>query len=248
MLPEIPESHYFIMKTAAEINTAGCKDFYGKRFHSIWDHPSRIAAYWLRQANMSVSVAGITADQMDIYDTYGPTTYAGGEGCGARSSTGQYAVEDVFQGSVDVVGNWGSTDGLNFDVSCNVTANFGTIPLRPRGWGPEPQNNSAGNPGTPYALPSWQVNIPFAPTAAPSLSLTSLSPTSGSVGTPVTLTGTDLSAATTVNFGGSQITNFSYNANTQAILVTASTGSGTVDVSVSNASSLSNAFQFTYTQ
>lgn len=376
---------YFVVQMAANVNTAGCKDFYGNRNHS-----GRIAAYWLRQANMSASAPGVAPSQMDINPGYAPveanpsttvttgttwslsgsgtagdsaagsslgfsagvsysdertatyqalqtqvnigatgdntaswtydswdfvhagiepgdracggpglrvqqalpsiiyggtftplqswvwqaqpsvrqqfagqtlpvmvntslllgwTYYSGGRACGAKQPTGfVYLINDNVNvdivGSVDLPsGNPDPLDGLNFDVSCDITTNFGTIPLGPAWQG---QNNDAGNPGTPYSLPSWQVNIPFAPTAAPSLSLASLSPTSGPVGTPVTLTGTNLSAATTVNFGGSQITNFSYNANTQAILVTAPTGSGMVDVTVSNASSLSNALQFTY--
>lgn len=380
-------SDYFVMQMAADISTAGCKDFYRGRNHS-----DRIAAYWLRQANMSASVPGISPSQMDINPDYAPveanpsttvttgttwslsgsgmagndaagkslgfsagvsysdertatypalqtqvnigstgdntaswtydswdfvsagivpgdracggpglhveqalpsiiygetftplqswvwqaqssvrqqfagqtlpvtvnaslllgwTYYSGGRVCRAKQPTGfYYEINDNI--AVDIVGtldvpsgNPDPLDGLNFDVSCDMTTNFGTIPLGPSGQAGSPdQNNAIGNPGTPYSLPSWQVNIPFAP-ADTSLSLASLSPTSGPVGTPVTLTGTNLSAATTVNFGGSQITNFSYNDNT--IQVTAPAGSGTVDVTVSNASNLSNAFQFTYT-
>lgn len=50
-----------------DINTAGCRDFYGNRNHS-----DRIAAYWLRQANMSASAPGVAPSQMDINPAYAP--------------------------------------------------------------------------------------------------------------------------------------------------------------------------------
>ena len=377
---------YFVVQMAADINTAGCKDFYGNRNHS-----DRIAAYWLRQANMSASAPGVAPSQMDINPAYAPveanpsttvttgttwslsgtgtagdsaagsslgfsagvsysdertatyqalqtqvnigatgdntaswtydswdfvhagiepgdracggpglrvqqalpsiiyggtftplqswvwqaqpsvrqqfagktlpvtvnaslllgwTYYSGGRACGAKQPTGfVYLINDNVD--VDIVGsielpsgNPYSLDGLNFDVSCDITTNFGTIPLGPAWQG---QNNAAGNPGTPYALPAWAVNIPFAPTSAPSLSLATLSPTSGPAGTVVTLTGTNLGAATTVNFGGSQITQFALTPQS-AIQVVAPQGTGTALISVGNASGFSNSLSFTYTR
>ncbi len=376
---------YFVVQMAADINTAGCKDFYGNRNHS-----DRIAAYWLRQANMSASAPGVAPSQMDINPAYAPveanpsttvttgttwslsgtgtagteaagsslafsagvsysdertatyqalqtqvnigatgdntaswtydswdfvhagiepgnracggpglrvqqalpsiiyggtftplqswvwqaqpsvrqqfagqtlpvtvntslllgwTYYSGGRACGAKQPTGfVYLINDNV--NVDIVGsielpsgNPYSLDGLNFDVSCDITTNFGTIPLGPAWQG---QNNAAGNPGTPYALPAWAVNIPFAPTAAPSLTLTGLSPTRGSAGTVVTLTGTNLGAATTVNFGGTAITQFALTPQ-GAIQVVAPQGTGMALVSVGNASGVSNTLSFTYT-
>ncbi len=91
------------------------------------------------------------------------------------------------------------------------------------------------------------MNIPFAPTAAASLTLAAISPTSGAPGARVTLTGTNLSAATTVNFGGTQITNLAHTPQ-GTIEVTAPTGSGIVQVSVGNGSNISNTLLFTYTQ
>ncbi|CDH45964.1 exported hypothetical protein [Candidatus Contendobacter odensis Run_B_J11] len=90
------------------------------------------------------------------------------------------------------------------------------------------------------------MNIPFAPTAAPSLTLTGLSPTRGSAGTVVTLTGTNLGAATTVNFGGTAITQFALTPQ-GAIQVVAPQGTGMALVSVGNASGVSNTLSFTYT-
>ncbi len=386
-------SDYFVVQMAADINTAGCKDFYGNRNHS-----DRIAAYWLRQANMSASAPGVAPSQMDINPAYAPveanpsttvttgttwslsgtgtagdsaagsslgfsagvsysdertatyqalqtqvnigatgdntaswtydswdfvhagiepgdracggpglrvqqalpsiiyggtftplqswvwqaqpsvrqqfagktlpvtvntslllgwTYYDGGRSCGAKTPACTnppclYWINDQFaDGWADIVGAFDLPSGnldpmssINFDVSCDVTTNFGTVPLGP--WGPGGQNNAAGNPGTPYSLPSWQVNIPFAPTAAPSLTLTGLSPTSGSAGTVVTLTGTNLGAATTVNFGGTQITQFALTPQ-GAIQVVAPSGTGTALVSVGNASGYSNTLPFTYT-
>ena len=69
------------------------------------------------------------------------------------------------------------------------------------------------------------------------------------MGTVVTLTGTNLSAATTVNFGGAAIpsSSFSYTA-AGTIQVAAPSGTGTVQVSVGNTSGTSNSIAFTYTQ
>jgi len=187
---------------------------------------------------------------------------AGIQTCTAQSAEGTYYVQDLlsshFPGAgVDIVGTDTSlSNGLNFDVSCDVRTNYGTIPLGPLG--PHGQNNPEGNPGVPYALGNptspgapyaWAVNVPFAPTGPATLMLTALSPTSGLVGTVVTLTGTHLNAATTVNFGGTAITGFSYTPQ-GTIQVTAPQGKAgeTVQVSVGNAAGISNTLPFTYTQ
>ena len=383
--PEQP-TDYFIMRMFANLNTAGCQDFYGNRTHS-----TRIAGYWLRQANMSAAPPGITFDQMDIGQGFAPveanpsstvaigTTWSlsgtgtagldsdgpsaslafgggvsysdtnttsydalqtqvnigatdnaaswtydswdfvhaniepanhacGGPGlntggalpsiiyggdfspvqswvwqaqpavrqqfadtglpvimdtslllgwtyygrgaqtleCTAAESLGSYYLQDTA--AADIVGVSGSSgNGLNFDVSCGVTTNYGTIPLGPPG--PSGQDNVQGNPGAPYAVGPWAVNVPFAPTfVVPTL--TTLSPTSGTAGTVVTLTGTHLNAVTTVNFGGTSIPNsdFAYANTTGTIQVAAPKGKDTVQVSVGNPAGASNSLSFTYTR
>ena len=209
------------------------------------------AQSWVWQAQPSVrqQFAGKTLPvTVSASLLLGWTYYGGGQGCVANSSVGSYYVEDSLMVPVGVVGYSGSpSNGLNFDVSCDVTTNYGTIPLGP--WGPSGQNNGPGNPGTPYALPTWTVNVPFAPTSLAVPTLATISPTSGSVGTVVTLTGTNLSAATTVNFGGTAIPSNSFSYTTAGtIQVAAPSGTGTVQVSVGNTSGTSNSIAFTYTQ
>ena len=55
------------------------------------------------------------------------------------------------------------TQGLTFDVSCDATTQYGTIPLGPATSG---QNTSEGNLGTPLPLQEMDYNIAFAPVSA----------------------------------------------------------------------------------
>jgi hypothetical protein len=85
--------------------------------------------------------------------------------------------------------------------------------------------------------------------------VTNISPNTGPFvgGTPVTVTGTGFTATSTVSFGGTAGTVSSFNGST-TLIVTAPTGSGTVDVKVTNpalpasnqSSPTSSADQFTY--
>ena len=78
--------------------------------------------------------------------------------------------------------------------------------------------------------------------AAPTL--TSLSPTSGPVGTSVTLTGTDLTNVTGVSFNGTAATVFSPGTGTTAT-ATVPAGAGTGNVTVTTAGGTSNGVAFT---
>ena len=174
--------------------------------------------------------------------------YSGGQSCSLNNPPFYDFKEQGYSGQASVVGS-GPTSGLLFDVSCNVGTVYGTIPLGP--YATSDQNNSIGNPGTPYALTPWSVNVPFAPTSViyPCPTLTGLSPTSGPVGAVVTLTGENLSTVTTLNFGGTTIPSSSFSFTpAQTIQVPAPNAkTGTVDVSVTNPSCTSNAISFTYT-
>lgn len=108
--------------------------------------------------------------------------------------------------------------GLEFDGGCGTSTLFGTIPLGHGGpmlsnpyypiFNPGNQDNDNGNPGIPYLFSTFQVNVPFAPIpSTPTVS--EISPTSGSPGTEVTITGTGLSGTTGVFFGGTAATGFS---------------------------------------
>jgi hypothetical protein len=77
--------------------------------------------------------------------------------------------------------------------------------------------------------------------------LTSIVPNQGATtgGTTVTLTGTDLSGATAVLFGGTPATSFTVNSPTQ-ITAVAPAGAGTVPVTVTTPGGTSNAVTYTY--
>ncbi|MDR7224981.1 IPT/TIG domain-containing protein [Aminobacter aminovorans] len=87
-------------------------------------------------------------------------------------------------------------------------------------------------------------------TYVPAPTVTSVSPTSGPTGggSTVVITGTNLSGATAVSFGGTAAGSFTVNSATQ-ITVTSPAGTGTVDVRVTTAggtSAVSAGDQFTY--
>ncbi|MFE7802524.1 ice-binding family protein [Nocardia sp. NPDC057440] len=82
----------------------------------------------------------------------------------------------------------------------------------------------------------------------PAPTLTSISPGSGSAagGTAVVLTGTNLTGATAVSFGGTPATSFTVNSSTQITAVTPAHSAGTVSVTVTTAGGTSNSVAFTY--
>jgi hypothetical protein len=84
--------------------------------------------------------------------------------------------------------------------------------------------------------------VPPAPT------VTAISPTSGPNGTPVTITGTNFTGVTAVDFGTGNPATFTVNS-ASSIAVTAPTGSGTVDVTVTTSggtSATSTADEYTF--
>jgi hypothetical protein len=90
----------------------------------------------------------------------------------------------------------------------------------------------------------WHLTGTFAPVAAPTV--TKVSPASGTAagGTTVTITGTNLAHAGSVQFGGTAAKIKSDSAS--SIKVTSPAGSGTVDVTATTAGGTSNADEFTY--
>lgn len=57
---------FFIIRLTADINTAGCHEFYASQN----DHNDRMAAYWLEQVNMSAAVPGLSFDNFNIPASY----------------------------------------------------------------------------------------------------------------------------------------------------------------------------------
>lgn len=76
--------------------------------------------------------------------------------------------------------------------------------------------------------------------------ITNLSPTTGAAGTSVTITGTNLTGATAVQFGNTAATNFA-NVSATQVTATAPAGTGAVSVSVTGPGGISNCVTFTYT-
>ncbi|MFI6310238.1 IPT/TIG domain-containing protein, partial [Nocardia fusca] len=93
--------------------------------------------------------------------------------------------------------------------------------------------------GTSNPLPYTYVGVP---------TLTSISPASGSAagGTTVVLTGTNLTGATAVSFGGTPATSFTVNSSTQITAVAPAHSVGTVLVRVTTAGGTSNGVSYTY--
>jgi hypothetical protein len=152
--------------------------------------------------------------------------------------------------------------GVNFAGATSVT--FGdasaTFTVNPSGPGVVVDTITATAP--PHAAGTVQVKVTtpggtssdparycsFTYVAAPTI--TDLNPASGSAagGTSVIITGTNLTGATSVNFGGAAATDVVVNSATQ-ITCTCPAGTGTVDVTVATAagtSPASAADQFTY--
>jgi hypothetical protein len=99
---------------------------------------------------------------------------------------------------------------------------------------------SVTTPGGTANGPSFTVTVPAAPTVS------SLSPTSGLVGSSVVITGTNLTGASAVKFNGIAATAFTVNSATQ-ITVTVPAGATTGVVSVTTSAGTANGPSFTVT-
>ncbi len=84
-------------------------------------------------------------------------------------------------------------------------------------------------------------------TCAPAPTLNAISPSAGSAagGTTVTLTGTNLSTASTVSFGSTAATSFTVDSDTQITAVSPA-GTGTVQVTVTTVAGTSNGVSYAY--
>lgn len=126
-------------------------------------------------------------------------------------------------------------------LSVNTTGAAGTQPTEVT-----TQNANAPVAGTQEIPSPTTATQTFGSAAMPSIA--QISPSSGASGTTVTLTGTNLTGATAVNFGTTAGTNLQCNSAGTSCTVTApNLPSGTaVNVSVVTSSGTSNAFTFSY--
>ncbi len=99
---------------------------------------------------------------VDFSVLLGWTYYFGSEACVPNDPTGTYPLSGSDLDQYLVGG--GMTQGVAFDVGCNVETEYGTIPLGPA---EDEDDSTIGNPGTPLPAPVWKVNLPFAPLSAP---------------------------------------------------------------------------------
>ena len=173
------------------------------------------------------------------------TTY----GSGAGSKPASVAVADVNgDGKPDLLtANSGSnTAGVLLGIG---TGSFGNVTTYSTGAGSQPSSiavadvNGDGKPdlltanrGTDNVGVLLNTTV-YAPT------LTSLSPTSGPVGTSVTLTGTNLSRATGISFNGTAATTFAV-VNSTTVTATVPTGATSGNVSVTTPDGTSNGLAF----
>jgi hypothetical protein len=139
--------------------------------------------------------------------------------------------------------------GLAFDPGCGTEVNFGTIPLGDISNGKQ----DGTNVGPPFRFGTIRVDLPLAADPNP-MTLTSIEPTSGLQGQVITLRGTSLNTATSVNFGGQPAPSWSmqWDPGQEPVLKVPApmrivpTGIP-VQVSVSNAVKTTQDFTFTYT-
>ncbi|MFR9752943.1 IPT/TIG domain-containing protein, partial [Nocardia sp. 004] len=121
---------------------------------------------------------------------------------------------------------------FTIDSDTQITA------IVPPGTGTVPVTVTASLGGTSNALPYTYGSLTVP-------ALTAINPTQGPAGTTVTLTGSNLSTVTAVNFGGTPAASFTVVSATQITAVVPS-GTGTVAVTVTSPAGTSNSVAYTY--
>ena len=167
------------------------------------------------------------------------TTIAGGQNVTLPTVTAQFTAT----GTVNTVA---PIDLTEFVLTTNVQI-VGAVTFDAY-----PSCASCANGDNPnYAAPTPLASTTITSGAANVVAVTGISPATGPPpgGTSVTITGTDFSNATAVDFGSTPATNFTIGSST-SITATAPAGTGTVDVTVTapdGTSATSSADQYTYT-
>jgi uncharacterized protein YjdB len=127
---------------------------------------------------------------------------------------------------------FGTAAAASFTIMSDATIVATTPP------GPGPVSVTVSNPGgSSNALPYTYL--------APAPAIISLSPTTGTSGTPVVISGTDFEAVSGVSFGGTAASSYTVDS-LQQITATAPAGTGAVSVVVTAAGGASNGATFTY--
>ena len=116
---------------------------------------------------------------------------------------------------------------INGTAATNITVNSATELIAT-----VPSGTTTGN--IVVTAPGGTATSSSSFTVIPAPTITSFSPTSGGIGSTVTITGTNLTAATSVSFNGTAATNFTVNSATQ-ITATISSGATTGTITVTTA-------------
>jgi DNA-binding beta-propeller fold protein YncE len=152
------------------------------------------------------------------------------------------------------------TGGPFLGASGATAVSFGGVPAAAFTVDSDTQITATAPPGAPAATVDVAVGNDNGMSATgpadrytclPTTTISALTPSSGvsSGGTSVVITGTDLSTATSVYFGGTAASSFTIDSDTQITAVTRAQHNGTVNVSVTNANGTSAAVpasQFTF--
>jgi uncharacterized protein (DUF2141 family) len=207
----------------------------------------------------SIAVADVNGDgKLDLLTANFNTNTAGvllGTGTGTFGTATTYSTgadSNFYNIAVADVNGDGKLDLLTANYSSNTagvllgtgTGTFGTVTTYSTGDNSYPSNiavadvNGDGKPDLLTAnFNTNEVGVLLG-TVLVAPTLTSLSPTSGPVGSSITLTGTDLSGATGVSFNGTAATSFAVvNATTVTANVPTSTTTGPVTVTTPNGTS-----------
>ena len=195
----------------------------------------------------------VTGSSVDIYANYPTAPTASADLLGtltyASMTTEASRKRVTFTGSVTIpaAGNyWAKWRGL--PDSSNIWILFGT-PGTPAPWsyvaGPWYRDGSLQADLVSTYIPKFRITG----SALPAPTISSVSPATGTAagGTSVAITGTGLTGATGVYFGGTAAASFTVNSATQITAVTPARAAGTADVSVTTGggvAALTEAFRF----
>jgi hypothetical protein len=178
--------------------------------------------------NVSITTAPPPPTVTSVSPTSGPTSGGTSVTITGTALTGATGVKFGSAAATNV--------SVNSDTSITATSpagQAGTVDVTVTTVG----GTSAANAGDQYTY------------VAPAPTVTIVNPKSGPAGTPVTVSGTNFTGVTEVNFGPGNKASFTVN-NSTTLTATAPAGTGTVDVTVTTASGTSKTVtddQFTYT-
>ncbi len=143
--------------------------------------------------------------------------------------------------SISTTGNFATSGGTPTSVAAGGTSSVSVV------FTPTTTGTRTGTLVITSSLGTYTVNLTGTGTTAPP-SISSLNPTSGPVGTSVTITGTALSGATSVSFNGTTVASASFTSSSAtSIVLNVPTGATTGNVTVTTPGGTSNGVAFTVT-